>query len=111
MEFKIKNPTEEDNKRFDEKYQKYFGQESHKDCAHCNAQKEYEEKRSEQFKSWGVNIETINKNNYKFNEGEEEILSELFNDLDDERPEVSLLDLYLDLFDPELKERIKSIEK
>ena len=63
MEFKIKNPTDEYNKRFDEEYQKYFGQESHKDCAHCNAQKEYEEKRAEQLKSWGVNIETI-KNNY-----------------------------------------------
>ena len=63
MEFKIKNPTEEDNKRFDEEYQKYFGQESHKDCAHCKAQKEYEQKRAEQFKSWGVNIEAI-KNNY-----------------------------------------------
>jgi hypothetical protein len=61
MEFKIKNPTEEDN-------------------------------------------------NYKFTEEEEQILSELFKDLDDERPEVSLLDLYLGLFDPELKERIKSIE-
>jgi hypothetical protein len=63
MEFKIKNPTEADNKIFDEEYQKNFGQESHKDCAHCNAQKEYQEKRSERFKSWGVNIKDI-KNNY-----------------------------------------------
>ena len=45
-----------------------------------------------------------------FTEEEEQILSELLKDLDDGRPEVSLLDLYLDLFDPELKERIKSIE-
>ncbi len=49
MEFKIKNPTEADNEIFEAQYKKYFGQESHKDCAHCNAQKEYEEKRSEMF--------------------------------------------------------------
>jgi hypothetical protein len=49
-------------------------------------------------------------NNYKFNEEEEEILSELFKDSDDERPEVSLLDLYLDLFDPEFKERLKVLK-
>jgi hypothetical protein len=45
-----------------------------------------------------------------FTKEEEEILSELFKDSDYERPEVSLLDLYLDLFDPEFKERIKSIK-
>jgi hypothetical protein len=60
MEFKIKNPTEADNERFEAEYKKYFGQESHKDCEHCNAQKEYEKKRSERFKNLGLKFEVEN---------------------------------------------------